>query len=295
MKTLTDLFEEHLGAKEWDSYVTKIITWFYGYMAKVAWCAISMSYMAHQLGIDDQTGKNQNCYYLLEGIKERHRKTGKGTLKLKEDLKSGDVIKRGTIIFCLNDVAPMKPGSKKHVTTAYKTFVYRGVGTYEALGGNQSDSICVKNYVQSHVWATFYPDYGEDNVLEKGEKGPAVKELQKDLNFLCYRDNNYNQLDLDGSFGGKTEQAVKNFQKDNNLTVDGRFGPKSRIRLDNLLKLKRTIKTLAILKVRKYPTQDSEKCYHNIPAFRKYTASRWKDGFVYLPDLGGWVKEKFTK
>ena len=295
MKTLTDLFEEHLGAHEWDAYVTQILTWFYGHMEKKPWCAISMSYMAHQLGIDDQVGKNQNCYYLLEGIKERHKKTGKGVLKLKDDLKHGDIIHRGTIIFCLNDVAPMKPGSTKHVTTAYTTFTFTGTGTYAALGGNQSDEIKVKNYAQSHIWATFYPDYGVDNTLRKGDKGLAVKELQSDLNFLCYRDNNYNKLDLDGSFGAKTEQAVKNFQKDQKLTIDGIFGPKSRIKLDNLLKKKRTITTLAILKVRKYPTADSEKCYHNIAPGKKYTASRWKDGFVYLPGLGGWVKEKFTK
>ena len=296
MKTLSDLFEEHIGAKEWDSYVTRIITWFYGYMAKVAWCAISMSYMAHQLGIDDQTGKNQNCYYLLEGIKTRHKKTGKGVLKLRgETLKKGDVIKRGTIIFCLYDDPPMKPGSHKHVTTAYKDFTYKGTGTFQALGGNQSDMICVKANNQSNIWATFYPDYEDDKVLKKGDTGPAVTELQKDLNLLGYRDDADNKLKIDGSFGGKTEQAVKNFQKDQKLTVDGHFGPKSRIKLDVLLKKVKTIKTLAILKVRKYPTADSEKCYHNIPKGKTYTASRWKDGYVYLPDLGGWVTEKYTE
>ena len=296
MRTLTDLFEEHIGAHEWDSYVTRIITWFYGYMAKVAWCAISMSYMAHQLGIDDQTGKNQNCYYLLQGIKERYAKNKRGELKLRgETLKKGDVIQRGTIIFCLNDDPPMKPSSSKHVTTAYKTFTYKGTGTYQALGGNQSDEICVKSYAQSHIWATFYPDYEDSNVLKKGSTGPAVTELQKNLNLLGYRDNNYNKLSIDGSFGAKTEQAVKNFQTDQKLKVDGHFGPKSRIKLDALLKKVRTIKTLAILKVRKYPTKDSEKCYHNIPKGKTYTASRWKDGFVYLPDLGGWVTEKYTE
>lgn len=295
MRTLTDLFEEHIGAHEWDSYVTKIIKWFYGYMAKVAWCAISMSYMAHELGIDDQTGKNQNCYYLLEGIKDRHKRTGKGVLKEKKDLKTGDVIKRGTIIFCLNDTAPMKPHSSKHVTTAYKDFTYKGSGTYQALGGNQSDEICVKNYAQSHIWATFYPDYVDSKTLKKGSKGPEVSELQSDLNLLGYRDADDNKLKIDGSFGAKTEQAVKNYQKDQGLKVDGHFGPKSRIKMDELKKKIRTITTTRILKVRKYPTADSEKCYHNIPAGKKYTASRWKDGFVYLPDLGGWVTEKYTE
>lgn len=295
MKTLTDMFEEHLGAHEYDSFVTRMITWYYGYMAKVAWCAISMSYMSHQLGIDAQTGKDQNCYYLLNKIKERHKATGKGILKERgETLKKGDVIKRGTIIFMLNDDPPMRAGSKKHVTTAYKEFTYKGTGTFQSLGGNQSDEIMVKTYNQSSIWATFYPDY-ESEVLKKGSTGKAVRELQGNLNYFGYRDAKGNPLTIDGSFGGKTEQAVKNYQTDQGLKVDGHYGPKSQERMAELLKKVRTIKTLAILKVRKYPTEDSEKAYHNIPKGKTYTASRWKDGFVYLPDVGGWVKEKFTE
>lgn len=34
--------------------------------------------------------------------------------------------------------------------------------------------------------------------------------------------------DIDGSFGSKSKEALKSFQKDNALEVDGKLGPKSK-------------------------------------------------------------------
>ena len=58
--------------------------------------------------------------------------------------------------------------------------------------------------------------------LRRGDKGPAVLELQTMLKKL-----NYYYADLTGSFGSKTEQAVRKFQDDQNLTVDGIAGLKT--------------------------------------------------------------------
>lgn len=58
--------------------------------------------------------------------------------------------------------------------------------------------------------------------LCKGSKGAAVKELQTNLNTLGYNCGN-----VDGDFGDKTDTALRNFQRDYKLTVDGRFGPAS--------------------------------------------------------------------
>lgn len=52
--------------------------------------------------------------------------------------------------------------------------------------------------------------------LKLGSKGASVKELQKLLG-----------LKVDGDFGPKTENAVKNFQKNHNLTEDGIVGSKT--------------------------------------------------------------------
>ena len=56
------------------------------------------------------------------------------------------------------------------------------------------------------------------NQLSYGSKGSEVTELQKLLN-----QNGYS-LDEDGSFGEKTQAAVKDYQQKNNLSVDGIVG-----------------------------------------------------------------------
>ena len=68
-----------------------------------------------------------------------------------------------------------------------------------------------------------YNDPAKDNiaypVLRKGSKGVYVEVLQKKLN-----DAGYN-LAVDGDFGNKTLEAVKDYQKVNGLVVDGIVGP----------------------------------------------------------------------
>lgn len=65
--------------------------------------------------------------------------------------------------------------------------------------------------------------FGAD-VLKKGDEGEAVRLMQEYLQALGYDLGEYG---TDGDFGGDTEDALKAFQKDRNLTVDGEFGEKS--------------------------------------------------------------------
>ena len=65
--------------------------------------------------------------------------------------------------------------------------------------------------------------FGVD-VLRKGDTGEAVKLMQTYLDQLGY---DLGSAGKDGDFGPKTEEAVKAFQRDNSLTVDGEFGEKS--------------------------------------------------------------------
>lgn len=53
-------------------------------------------------------------------------------------------------------------------------------------------------------------------VYKRGSIGEQVKQIQKALG-----------IKADGIFGKGTEDAVKKFQKDNNLAVDGKVGPKT--------------------------------------------------------------------
>jgi peptidoglycan hydrolase-like protein with peptidoglycan-binding domain len=55
--------------------------------------------------------------------------------------------------------------------------------------------------------------------LQRGDKGPAVRRLQQRL-----RGDGYNPGAIDGIFGLQTERAVRQFQRANNLYVDGVAG-----------------------------------------------------------------------
>ncbi|WP_414624939.1 peptidoglycan-binding domain-containing protein [Calothrix sp. CCY 0018] len=54
--------------------------------------------------------------------------------------------------------------------------------------------------------------------LSRGMNGSEVERLQKDLSARGY------EVSVNGNFDEYTENAVKAFQKDNNITVDGIVG-----------------------------------------------------------------------
>lgn len=58
-------------------------------------------------------------------------------------------------------------------------------------------------------------------MLKFGSRGVGVRQLQKDLSSLGFH------LRIDGDFGPATQRAVKTFQRENRLSVDGIFGPKT--------------------------------------------------------------------
>lgn len=60
-----------------------------------------------------------------------------------------------------------------------------------------------------------------DQVLRRGMKGPQVETLQ-----YLLRDAGYD-LKIDGDYGRVTEEAVRDFQRQNKLRVDGRAGPET--------------------------------------------------------------------
>ncbi|MCC5642604.1 peptidoglycan-binding protein [Nostoc sp. CHAB 5824] len=61
----------------------------------------------------------------------------------------------------------------------------------------------------------------QPSLLQRGSTGTDVEHLQGELSQLGY------QVGVDGIFGETTENAVKKFQQDNNLTVDGIVGPQT--------------------------------------------------------------------
>jgi peptidoglycan hydrolase-like protein with peptidoglycan-binding domain len=64
-------------------------------------------------------------------------------------------------------------------------------------------------------------------LLRKGSTGEAVRQLQQAL-----KDLGYDPGGVDGQFGGKTESAVRAFQGDRGLTVDGIVGEITWLNID---------------------------------------------------------------
>ena len=63
-----------------------------------------------------------------------------------------------------------------------------------------------------------------DRILRNGSEGDDVVQLQK---YLIELDYDLGKWGADGDFGDATELAVKAFQEDDKLEVDGEYGPKS--------------------------------------------------------------------
>lgn len=78
----------------------------------------------------------------------------------------------------------------------------------------------------SGVADTIEPEVIElgSRVIRKGTQGTDVKELQEDLMRLGY---SLPQYGADGECGKETVNAIKIFQEDHNLEVDGEFGKES--------------------------------------------------------------------
>lgn len=71
------------------------------------------------------------------------------------------------------------------------------------------------------VFEQQHPRGAGGRFIQKGDTGTPVRNTQKSLNSQGYN------LKVDGQFGPKTEQAVKNFQATNDLQTDGVVGFKT--------------------------------------------------------------------
>jgi peptidoglycan hydrolase-like protein with peptidoglycan-binding domain len=60
--------------------------------------------------------------------------------------------------------------------------------------------------------------------LQSGSTGAKVRELQRVLTLVGYG-SLLGQSGIDGKFGTSTQNAVKKFQQDNRIPVDGKVGP----------------------------------------------------------------------
>lgn len=132
------------------------------------------------------------------------------------------------------DTLPEIPG----IAIRYDGHVGVYIGNNKVVEERGFNYGCVQTVVSDRNWTHWYQlpfiDYGEadfsggttgytlgSRLLQRGSEGSDVKALQEYLIQLGYELPVYG---ADGNFGAETENAVKDFQTDSNLTADGKYG-----------------------------------------------------------------------
>lgn len=149
--------------------------------------------------------------------------------------------------------------------------------------------------------------------LSKGDKGNDVKTMQTMLIACGYSCGSYG---ADGDFGSGSDKALRKFQGDYGLTVDGKYGSKSKAKLESVYNQKKSSKSLGTYKVTAksglYVREGAGTNYDIVPknkltknaqehaksngALRygtRVTVKEWKNGFARIPS--GWVSGDYLK
>ena len=187
---------------------------------RVADCSGLFSWAFKQLGGSIYHGSDTmyRKYCVNKGELNKGKRTDRGTLK------------PGTAVFVWNGSSYSHVGlyaGNGIVIEAMSTL--KGVTTTKVTAGKWT-----------HWGEVTGVDYAGDNAelrmqnaelnaenrptIRRGNKGETVAEMQGILERLGY---DLGSCGVDGDFGRMTEKAVKAFQKDHGLTVDGICGPKT--------------------------------------------------------------------
>ena len=135
------------------------------------------------------------------------------------------------------DTLPEIPGLALHTDGHVGYYIGNGYAV-EWRGFNYG---CVRTKVKERKWKYWYKlpfiQYGEaatdvpapaialgSRLLKRGMEGSDVKALQELLMQLGYTLSRYG---ADAKFGAETEKALRAFQKEAGLTVDGKYGDKT--------------------------------------------------------------------
>ena len=177
---------------------------------EVAWCSIFANWCALQAGLPQSNQPNARSWLNVG------RKTSFPT--------PGDVV----VIWREN------PNSWKGHVGFFMGFSHDGNSIF-ILGGNQNDEVNIRKYDVNRVLQYRRLKSTEElevpvGYLRKGESNNNVKLLQLILIELGLLNE-----EADGVFGNKTETALKKFQRENGITVDGIYGSESRAVLEEIL------------------------------------------------------------
>ncbi len=216
-----------------------------------------------------------------------------------------------------------------NITTANEASVLEASGLFEAKKSVNGEGmlyngdilvtktkghtvIVVSGRARSTV-ATSNTSTATKSYLSKGDKGNDVKTMQTMLIAVGYSCGSYG---ADGDFGSDSDKALRKFQGDYGLTVDGKYGSKSKAKLESVYNRKKSSKPLGTYKVTAksglYVREGAGTNYNIVPknkltknaqehaksngALRygtRVTVKEWKNGFARIPS--GWVSGDYLK
>ena len=216
------------GDNNWTKYARDLHTAGYYQAAKngYAWCDMFVDWCFLQLAGSKEKGEWLECQTGLYGAgcewsSSCYRRANRW----------GTEPQVGAQIF----FAKKGQGSEEH-TGIVEKFDNNYVYTIEGNASNMVKRVTYKR-TSSYICGYGYPRYDAEEtanterkdickvelpVLRKGDKNESVKALQIILFGNGYGMEGYG---ADGSFGGATERAVKRYQTDKKLEVDGVVGP----------------------------------------------------------------------
>lgn len=155
------------------------------------------------------------------------------------NLSTGSGLKKGDVLLNVKKHTAMYIGNGQLVHASINEL---GKVTGGQSGDQTGKEICVRSYynkpwdyVLRYTGGTGAIDTTEPEAssgstvaLYRGDKGEAVKEMQRRLIAAGY---SCGTSGVDGSFGPDTESALRKFQGDYGLEVDGKYGPISQAKL----------------------------------------------------------------
>lgn len=187
-----------------------------GYNYRIEWCACFISWLAKKLKITDIIPVDMSCNSQIKKFKAL------GVWHTDRNIQSGDIL-----YYDWDRLGDSRPAD--HVGIVIKNT--NGILTViEGNKGNEPYDCVGKREIScnsSLIFGYARPKYRSDDVsisfptIRKNDTGTAVKVLQ--LALVAY-EYNIGKYGADGEFGLDTENAVKRFQKNSGIEVDGIVG-----------------------------------------------------------------------
>ena len=190
-----------------------------GYNYRIEWCACFISWLAEKLGITDIIPVDMSCNSQIKKFKNM------GVWHTDRNFQSGD------IVYYDWDIS----GDADHVGIVEKV----AGNTLTVIEGNNgnfpydrvrrreiaSDSSLIFGYARPKYPVKSSANSSDVNIslptVRNGDSGNAVKILQA---FLVAYEYSIGISGIDGDFGFDTESAVRQFQKNSKIEVDGIVG-----------------------------------------------------------------------